>query len=97
MRNTFKNMWHLTFVIPTIGYLGFWLAFPKLFGFFNNRRHFNRSFRMAATIANTSVFWVLFNSYPFRDKQFHEVLTQPEPNGKYVRTVLRVRILINEY
>jgi len=54
------------------------------------RTQFYRSFRLAVTLANTTCFYAFMNAYPFPNKQFTEVLTQPEPNGKFVRTVLRV-------
>ena len=68
----------------------FWLAFPKLFGIFNVRQQYHRSFRLATTLANTGCAYVLLNSFPFPNKQFQEVITQPEPNGQYVRKMMKV-------
>jgi len=90
MRNTFKETWNLSFALPIATFAVFWVAFPKMFGYFVFRTQFHRSFRMAATLANTLCVYALINSYPFPNKQFHEVLTQPEPNGQYLRKLLRV-------
>jgi capsule polysaccharide modification protein KpsS len=90
MRNTFKTNWTMSFVVPVATYGLFWIAFPRMFNVFVLRTQFHRSFRFAATLANTACVYAFINSFPFPNKQFHEVLTQPEPNGQYLRKVMKV-------
>lgn len=89
MRSTFKTMWNLSFTLPLATFGVFWIGFPKMFNMFTYRPQFHRMFRIMFCSANTLCAWVLFNSFPFPNKQFHQVLTQPDPNGQYIRRIMR--------
>ena len=69
-------------------------AVPKLFNLIDisNRFSYYRTFRIITTLSITLVIYIAFNTRTLPSKHFHELITQPEPNGKYVRTTLKVTI-----
>ena len=89
-RTVFKSVFFTSFVIPVSTFAVFWLAFPRMFGFIAFRSQFYRSLRLACTLTNMGCVYALVNSFPFPNKQLHQIITQPEPNGQYVRKVMRV-------
>jgi len=57
-------------------------------GIYIDRIQYYRHIKIYISLGLTLFFWHGINCYPWPSKSFHEIVTQPEPNGKYVRSLL---------
>lgn len=57
-------------------------------GLYIDRIQYYRPVKIFTSIAFTSGFILLVSMFNVPSKPFHEIVTQPEPNGQYVRKLL---------
>lgn len=88
-RELFSKMIAKSALFPVVIMIGSYSLVPKMFGLYVNRRVFYRLLKWNVAMITTFLSWTILNAYPWSDKTLHEVLTQPEPNGKYVRALLK--------
>jgi hypothetical protein len=88
-RTTFKRKFVESIVLPIVIGISFFAISPYFFRFYSNRIVFYRPLKLIFACNATCISWMYLNAYPWQTPSLHDVITQPEPNGKYVRTILR--------
>jgi hypothetical protein len=75
-------------ILPIVSFPLFYLITPKLMGLYIDRIQFYRPTKLfiAATLSSGFILMASMSTIP--SKPFHEIVTQPEPNGQYVRKLL---------
>lgn len=61
---------------------------PKLMGIYIDRQQYYRPVKLFVAACLSSGFILLASLTNIPSKPFHELVTQPEPNGQYVRRLL---------
>ncbi len=56
-------------------------------GIYLNRIQYYRHFKIYISLGLTIFTYHMANCYTWPSKSFHEIITQPEPNGKYIRSL----------
>jgi hypothetical protein len=75
-------------MLPILSFPVFYLMTPKLMGLYIDRIHYYRPAKIFLACALTSATVVMATLTNTPSKPFHEIVTQPEPNGQYVRKLL---------
>ena len=88
-RETFKWKWYQCTLGPAVLGVGFYLVAPYFFRIYSHRMIFYRNIKMVFAAQCTIMSWMVINSYPWSDKTIHDLITQPEPNGRYLRRTLK--------
>ncbi len=78
-----------SYLAPLIIIVGFNFAYPYLFRHYNYNVVDTRFFRWHVAISSALMSYAYLNTRQWKCKPFHDLVTQPEPNGKYVRTLLK--------
>jgi hypothetical protein len=75
-------------LLPIVSFPVFYVMAPKLMGIYIDRQQYYRPTKIfvAATLMNAFILMISMSTIP--SKPFHEIVTQPEPNGQYVRKLL---------
>ena len=87
-RVLFREKVNQSFYVPAMMYPVFYFLTPKLMGTYIERVQYYRHFKIYISLGMTIFFYHWANCYVWPSKSFHEIVTQPEPNGKYVRSLL---------
>ena len=88
-REIFKRKYIESMVTPMMLGIGFFVASPYFFRMYSHRIVFYRPLKFIFALNFTTMSWMYLNSHPWQCKTIHEIITQPEPNGKYFRTILK--------
>ena len=88
-RNEFKYKFLQSVVWPVIIGVGFFVISPYFFRLYSHRIVFYRPLKFVFAFNFGCISWMVLNAYPWKSKGLHELITQPEPNGKYFRTILK--------
>ena len=67
----------------------FYYLAPKLLGQIDGYRSHFKTIRLGVGISIASLVYAELNMYPLSNRHFHELITQPEPRGKFVRQTLK--------
>lgn len=78
-----------SFFIPVAVLAGCMALSQKMFRLYLHRIVFYRLLRYTFSFSMAGCAYSIVNCYNWSNKIFHEIVTQPEPNGKYVRTLLK--------
>ena len=89
-KTLFADMALMSYIVPTIIFMGGYYALPRLLGL----KASGALGRMRKTrVSFGAIFGFMlyreFNLRLFPNRNFHELVTQPEPRGKYFRTLLK--------
>ncbi len=68
---------------------GYLLAYPILGRFTRGVAHHSLTVNLGATIAIFTFLHLAYADFENKDKAFHEIMTQPNPHGSYVRKAIR--------
>lgn len=88
-RDVFKIKMLESYVVPSVLAIGYYLAAARLLRLYVDRKVFYRALKYVIAGNLTVMSYVFLNCYPWPCKQLHEIITQPEPNGKYIRTIIK--------
>lgn len=75
-------------LLPAVSFPLFYVLAPKLMGIYIDRQQYYRPVKLFVAAALSSAFILMASFTPIASKPFHEIVTQPEPNGQYVRRLL---------
>ena len=67
----------------------FYMYALKMLGFKDYKKTKYKFVRIFLGFTFGSMVTMVINSYPYRQKDFYELITQPEPRGSYLRTHLK--------
>jgi hypothetical protein len=85
LRNVFWEKYLQSITVPAVLFVFFYRYNNKIFGIIQDRPTFFRSFRMFSSFLLSAMVYLQISCYPWPSKHLHDVITQPEPNGKYFR------------
>jgi hypothetical protein len=88
-RDTFVKKISESILIPIVSGYGFYYLSDKIMRIYMHRMIYYRMFKLGVSINLTLMLWSYINSQQWSCKPFHEIVTQPEPNGKYIRSILK--------
>jgi hypothetical protein len=88
-RETFKTKMYESYVAPLVLGLGFYIAAPKMLRLYVHRHIYYRTYKLLFAFNFGTMSYMYLNTKIWPSKTIHELITQPEPNGKYVRSVLK--------
>lgn len=88
-KTLFKDQFQKSYIFPSLAFVVMYYASPYYLGL--TRKNFSKFKPMKLGCAGVLSYLIYneINLYPFPSKHFHELVTQPEPRGKYFRTVLK--------
>ncbi len=78
-----------SYIIPLVLFGVYFRYSGKLLALYVDRIVFYRALKTIVAFNLSTATYIAMNSYAWPNKRFHEIVTQPEPNGKYVRTILK--------
>jgi hypothetical protein len=84
-----KYYYALSIGVPSLAFLGFYYLSPKIFGYIDGYRPQYKMVRIVLGMSLYSIVYTEMNMYPFPNKHFHELITQPEPRGRFIRKTLK--------
>lgn len=88
-RETFSiKMWESYFA-PIALSVGFYFASPYLLRLYSHRHIYYRTYKLIFSFNFGMMSYMYLNTKIWPSRTIHDLLTQPEPNGKYLRTVLK--------
>jgi hypothetical protein len=88
-RETFKSKYIQSIGYPVLIGVGFFVASPYLLRLYSHRIVFYRFYKFIFACNFMTMSWMYLNTKTWSSKPLHDIITQPEPNGKYVRTILK--------
>ncbi len=88
-REAFKHKYIQSIVAPIVIGVGFFVASPYLLRLYSHRIVFYRFYKFVFACNFLTMSWMYLNTKTWPTKTIHEIITQPEPNGKYFRTILK--------
>jgi hypothetical protein len=88
-RSVFKRKMLESYFAPLLLGVSFFAISHKFMRLYNHRQGFFRMLKLCMSVGVGMMGYIFINTFPWPNKQIHDLVTQPEPNGQYVRNILK--------